>query len=68
MRLLGLAIWIVIFALPFLVDDYHLTILTYIGLSAIVALGLVMLTGQAGLSSFGQAAYVGFWRPTSRPF
>jgi ABC-type branched-subunit amino acid transport system ATPase component/ABC-type branched-subunit amino acid transport system permease subunit len=58
-RLLGLATWIVIFALPFVVGEYHLTILTYIGLSAVVALGLVMLTGQAGLSSFGQAAYVG---------
>src|ERR1700733_12543965 len=58
-RLLGVATWIVIFALPFVVGEYHLTILTYIGLSAMVALGLVMLTGQAGLSSFGQAAYVG---------
>jgi ABC-type branched-subunit amino acid transport system ATPase component/ABC-type branched-subunit amino acid transport system permease subunit len=56
---LSLAIWIVIAALPFFVDDYQLTILTYVGLSAIVALGLVVLTGHAGLTSFGQAAYVG---------
>jgi ABC-type branched-subunit amino acid transport system ATPase component/ABC-type branched-subunit amino acid transport system permease subunit len=58
-RWLALATWIIVLALPFCVDEYHLTILTYVGLSAIVALGLVLLTGQAGLSSFGQAAYVG---------
>ena len=55
----GLAALIVVLVLPFAVDEYHLTILTYVGLAAIVALGLVLLTGQAGLSSFGQAAYVG---------
>ncbi len=31
----------------------------YIGLYSIVALGLVLLTGVAGLTSFGQAAFVG---------
>jgi ABC-type branched-subunit amino acid transport system ATPase component/ABC-type branched-subunit amino acid transport system permease subunit len=58
-RTIGLAVSIIVMALPFLVDEYHLTVLTYVGLSAIVALGLVVLTGQAGLPSFGQAAYVG---------
>src|SRR6202034_2389647 len=31
-----------------------------IGLSALVAMGLVMLTGVGGLTSFGQAAFCGF--------
>ena len=31
----------------------------YIGLYALVALGLVLLTGVGGLTSFGQAAFVG---------
>jgi branched-chain amino acid transport system permease protein len=35
----------------------HVTLLNYIGLYAIVALGLVMLTGVGGLTSFGQAAF-----------
>ena len=44
-------------ALP--VPDFWITQSTYIGLYAIVALGLVLLTGVAGLTSFGQAAFVG---------
>src|SRR3954466_798948 len=31
-----------------------------IGLTALVAMGLVLLTGVGGLTSFGQAAFVGF--------
>jgi branched-chain amino acid transport system permease protein len=38
---------------------YWLTLANYIGLAAIVALGLVLLTGVGGLTSFGQAAFVG---------
>jgi branched-chain amino acid transport system permease protein len=33
--------------------------LNYIGLYALVAVGLVMLTGVGGMTSFGQAAFVG---------
>jgi branched-chain amino acid transport system permease protein len=44
-------------ALP--VPDFWITQSIYIGLYALVALGLVMLTGVAGLISFGQAAFVG---------
>ena len=44
-------------ALP--VPDFWVTQSNYIGLSAIVALGLVLLTGVSGLTSFGQAAFVG---------
>ncbi len=36
--------------------DFWITQLNYIGLNAIVSLGLVLLTGVAGLTSFGQAA------------
>ena len=38
---------------------YWITLANYIGLYAIVALGLVLLTGVGGLTSFGQAAFVG---------
>ena len=40
-------------------DDFNITVLCYIGLYAMVAMGLVMLTGVAGMTSFGQAAFVG---------
>ena len=47
-------------ALPLLpVPDFWITQSNYIGLYAIVTLGLVLLTGVAGLTSFGQAAFVG---------
>lgn len=39
--------------------DYYVTLSVYVGLSTIVCLGLVMLTGICGLTSFGQAAFVG---------
>ncbi|MBL8324964.1 MAG: branched-chain amino acid ABC transporter ATP-binding protein/permease [Rubrivivax sp.] len=46
--------------LPLLpVPDFWITQSSYIGLYALVALGLVLLTGVAGLTSFGQAAFVG---------
>jgi branched-chain amino acid transport system permease protein len=44
---------------PWLLSEFHITLLNYIGLSALVALGLVLLTGVGGLTSFGQAAFVG---------
>ena len=42
-----------------------ITSLNYIGLHALVCLGLVLLTGMAGLTSFGQAAFVGLGAYTS---
>ena len=46
--------------LPLLpVPDFWVTQSNYIGLYALVSLGLVLLTGVAGLTSFGQAAFVG---------
>ncbi|MFT5535153.1 MAG: branched-chain amino acid transport system permease protein, partial [Candidatus Paceibacteria bacterium] len=38
---------------------FWITLANYIGLYAIVALGLVLLTGIGGMTSFGQAAFVG---------
>ncbi|APR34139.1 branched-chain amino acid ABC transporter ATP-binding protein/permease [Paraburkholderia sp. SOS3] len=55
---------VVLFALPVLpkpvhVPEYWITLLNYIGLYSIVAIGLVLLTGIGGMTSFGQAAFVG---------
>lgn len=47
----------IIAALPF--PDFWIVQLNYIGLYALVCLGLVLLTGVGGLTSFGQAAFVG---------
>jgi branched-chain amino acid transport system permease protein len=42
-----------------LLPDFTVSVLAYIGLYALVAAGLVMLTGVGGMTSFGQAAFVG---------
>jgi branched-chain amino acid transport system permease protein len=44
---------------PLAAPPFWITLLNYIGLYSIVALGLVLLTGVAGQTSFGQAAFVG---------
>ncbi|PPC76690.1 metal-dependent hydrolase [Pokkaliibacter plantistimulans] len=44
---------------PLLLPTYQITLLNYIGLYALVVLGLVLLTGVGGMTSFGQAAFVG---------
>lgn len=44
---------------PFILPAYQVTLLNYIGLNALVVLGLVLLTGVGGMTSFGQAALVG---------
>ena len=60
-RTLGLAAFVLAVAvLPLLpLPDFWITQLNYIGLFALVALGLVLLTGVGGLTSFGQAAFAG---------
>jgi branched-chain amino acid transport system permease protein len=46
--------------LPLLpVPEFWITQANYIGLYTLVVFGLVLLTGVAGLTSFGQAAFVG---------
>lgn len=50
----------VVLALPMLpVPGFWITLGNYIGLYSLVALGLVLVTGIGGLTSFGQAAFVG---------
>ena len=47
-------------AVPLLpVPEFWISLLNYIGIYSIVAIGLVLLTGVGGLTSFGQAAFVG---------
>ena len=52
-----LAILLLLPILP--TPEFWITLANYIGLYALVALGLVLLTGVGGLTSFGQAAFVG---------
>ncbi len=51
------ALMLLLPALP--VPDFWITQSNYIGMYSLVAIGLVLLTGVAGLTSFGQAAFVG---------
>ena len=44
---------------PLFAAEFTITLFNYIGLYSLVALGLVLLTGIGGLTSFGQAAFVG---------
>jgi branched-chain amino acid transport system permease protein len=55
--LLMLAAIVLIAVLP--VPEFWITQLNYIGISSLAVLGLVLLTGIGGLTSFGQAAFVG---------
>src|SRR6478609_2061365 len=52
-------------AVPLVAPPFYVTLGNYIGLYSMVALGLVMLTGVAGQTSFGQAAFVGLGAYTS---
>src|SRR6186713_1753172 len=58
-RVASMAFAVALFALPLLAPPFWITLGNYIGLYSIVALGLVLLTGIAGQTSFGQAAFVG---------
>ncbi|MDP3821245.1 MAG: branched-chain amino acid ABC transporter ATP-binding protein/permease [Burkholderiales bacterium] len=61
LRRTSLIVFIVLLALmPVLpVPEFWITQANYIGLYTLVVIGLVLLTGIAGLTSFGQAAFVG---------
>ena len=56
---LGLALLLGLVAAPLVLSEFSITLLNYIGLASLVVLGLVLLTGVSGLTSFGQAAFVG---------
>jgi branched-chain amino acid transport system permease protein len=55
------ALAMVVLALPFsgVIPAYWVTLFNYIGIASLVAIGLVLLTGVGGMTSFGQAAFVG---------
>lgn len=61
-RLLPILVVILVAAIPVIpgLPDFWVTLAGYIGLSSLVAIGLVLLTGVGGMTSFGQAAFVGF--------
>lgn len=58
-RLIGLAAILLLAAAPALISPFRITLLNFIGIYALAALGLVLLTGVGGMLSFGQAAFVG---------
>ena len=57
--LIVLLVLLVVLPLLAATPEFWITQLNYIGLSTLVVLGLVLLTGVGGLTSFGQAAFVG---------
>ena len=65
MKLRGKSTWFVatlvlcLLVAPLVLSEFSITLLNYIGLASLVVLGLVLLTGVSGLTSFGQAAFVG---------
>ena len=61
-RLPVLIFALVMAAIPFIpgVPPFWIVLLNNIGLASLVAMGLVLLTGVGGLTSFGQAAFCGF--------
>src|SRR5690606_20432413 len=60
-RILLLVVVLVLAGLPLVssTPEFWITHLNYVGLASLVVLGLVLLTGVGGLTSFGQAAFVG---------
>ncbi|MDH4557385.1 branched-chain amino acid ABC transporter ATP-binding protein/permease [Pseudomonas sp. BN417] len=64
-RYLILALVAMLGAAPLVLPPYYVTLLNYIGLYTLVVLGLVLLTGVGGMTSFGQAAFVGLGAYTS---
>jgi len=53
------AFLLVLIGIPLVAPQFWVTLGNYVGLYSIVALGLILLTGVAGQTSFGQAAFVG---------
>ena len=53
-----LAAWLCVPLLP--VPNFWITLANYAGIAAIIAVGLVVLTGYGGMTSFGQATFMGF--------
>ena len=64
-RLLVTLLVVIVGVAPLLLPSFQITLLNYIGLYTLVVLGLVLLTGVGGMTSFGQAAFVGLGAYTS---
>ncbi len=64
-KLVALGVAVVMLGVPLVAPSFWVTLGNYVGLYSIVALGLVLLTGVAGQTSFGQAAFVGLGGYTS---
>lgn len=59
-RVLAVLFVLALAAMPALpTPEFWITLGNYIGLYSLVAIGLVLLTGVGGMTSFGQAAFVG---------
>lgn len=59
-RIVLVAVVVALLALaPAVLGNFGVSLLNDIGIGALVALGLVLLTGVGGATSFGQAAFVG---------
>ncbi|MEJ8856554.1 branched-chain amino acid ABC transporter ATP-binding protein/permease [Variovorax robiniae] len=56
--LIGVVVVAILFA-PLVLGNFTVSLMNDIGIGALVALGLVLLTGVGGATSFGQAAFVG---------
>ena len=61
-RLLPALLLAALLCMPFVpgVPAFWITLGNYAGIASIVALGLVVLTGYGGMTSFGQATFMGF--------
>jgi branched-chain amino acid transport system permease protein len=59
LRKLGLLAALLLVLAPLVLGGFGVGLMNDIGIGALVALGLVMLTGIGGVTSFGQAAFVG---------
>ena len=51
--------WLCVPLLPF-VPPFWLTLADYAGIATVLAIGIVVLTGMGGITSFGQATFMGF--------
>lgn len=58
-RLIMLVAVLCVATAPFVLSAFSLTLMNFIGIYSLVAIGLVLVTGIVGVVSFGQAAFVG---------
>ena len=58
-RFLALGLALIVAIAPVFMTEFQLIQMNYIGMGALIALGLVLLTGVAGVMSFGQQVFAG---------